>query len=413
MKNYKNLKIDELIRKGVKIPNPDSVEIGDEVETDNISGNGVVIYAGCKIYGGSTLISQNAKLGYEAPATIESCQAGPGVELKGGYFKQSIFINNNVIGAGAHIREGTIMEEDSKVAHTVGLKQTILFPFVTLGSLINFCDCFMSGGTGKKDHSEVGSSYIHFNFTPNQDKATPSIFGDVPKGVMLNQKPIFLGGQGGCVGPCRISFGTVTAAGTICRTDQLEPDHLVFERGGKGGKFPYKPGKYSNIKRIIINNIVYIANLIALIQWYKYIRYRFISEDFPQFLFEGLENKLEIGINERIKRLELFIYKIEESAEIYKSQKEPGIIFKQKKELVNNWPEIKMVMNTHGKFIGNDKLREAFLEKIDLNIKRCGKNYISVIKSLSKEESKIGTQWLQGIVDEVTTNILDMISSFK
>jgi UDP-N-acetylglucosamine/UDP-N-acetylgalactosamine diphosphorylase len=52
------------------------------------------------------------------------------------------------------------------------LKQTILFPFVTLGSLINFCDIFMSGGSDRKNHSEVGSSYIHFNYTPNQDKAT-------------------------------------------------------------------------------------------------------------------------------------------------------------------------------------------------------------------------------------------------
>ena len=76
------------------------------------------------------------------------------------------------LGYNSHVRAGTILEEAASVAHTVGLKQTILFPFVTLGSLINFCDCLMAGGTGPKDHSEVGSSYIHFNFTPNQDKAT-------------------------------------------------------------------------------------------------------------------------------------------------------------------------------------------------------------------------------------------------
>ena len=77
----------------------------------------------------------------------------------------------------------------------------------------------MSGGTDGKNHSEVGSSYIHFNYTPNQDKATPSLIGDVPAGVMLNQPPIFLGGQGGLVGPVRIGHGTVIAAGTIYRKD--------------------------------------------------------------------------------------------------------------------------------------------------------------------------------------------------
>jgi len=101
----------------------------------------------------------------------------------------------------------------------VGLKQTILFPFVTLGSLVNFCDCLMAGGTSKKDHSEVGSSYIHFNYTPEQDKATPSLIGDVPQGVMVNRPPIFLGGQGGAVGPVRIGYGTVVKAGTILRKD--------------------------------------------------------------------------------------------------------------------------------------------------------------------------------------------------
>jgi len=30
------------------------------------------------------------------------------------------------------------------------------------------------------------------------------LFGDVPRGVMLNQPPIFLGGQGGAVGPIRV-----------------------------------------------------------------------------------------------------------------------------------------------------------------------------------------------------------------
>jgi hypothetical protein len=42
----------------------------------------------------------------------------------------------------------------------------------------------------RKDHSEVGSSYIHFNYTPNQDKASASLLGDVPRGVMLREPPM-------------------------------------------------------------------------------------------------------------------------------------------------------------------------------------------------------------------------------
>ena len=207
--------VQALINKGVQIPNPHSVTVGDDIDLDRISGDGVTIHTGCKLYGPDTLILQGAVIGSEGPVTVDSCQIGSQVKLKSGYFKNTVLLKEASMGSGAHVRAGTILEEQASGAHTVGLKQTILFPFVTLGSLINFCDCLMSGGTSRKDHSEVGSSYIHFNYTPNQDKATPSLIGDVPRGVMLNQHPIFLGGQGGLVGPCRLEFGTVTAAGSI------------------------------------------------------------------------------------------------------------------------------------------------------------------------------------------------------
>ena len=194
--NSNRQKIDQLIQKGVIIPNPESVEIGSDIKIENISDDGVIIHSGCRLFGKSTLIMGQTEIGYESPVTIQDCQIGPQVMLKGGYFKESVFLEKASAGSGSHVREGCIFEEEAKIAHTVGLKQTILFPFVTLGSLINFCDCLMTGGTSRKDHSEVGSSYIHFNFTPNQDKATPSLLGDVPKGVMLDQLPIFLGGQG-------------------------------------------------------------------------------------------------------------------------------------------------------------------------------------------------------------------------
>ncbi|MEL7668838.1 MAG: UDP-N-acetylglucosamine pyrophosphorylase, partial [Actinomycetota bacterium] len=194
-------KIVRLMAKGVDIPNPLSLDIGDEVDIDRISGDGVVIHAGCRIRGAKTVISAGCALGAEGPVTLDDCWLGPRVELKGGYFKRSVFLEKANMGLGAQVREACLLEEEANGAHCVGLKQTILLPFVTLGSLINLCDCLMSGGTSRKDHSEVGSSYIHFNYTPDGDKTTPSLFGDVPRGVMLDRPPIFLGGQGGAVGP--------------------------------------------------------------------------------------------------------------------------------------------------------------------------------------------------------------------
>ncbi len=375
---YMDTEISQLLKKGVKIPNPYTVDIGDDVDTDRIS-EGVTIYSGCKIYGKSTLILRGAEIGYEAPVTIENCHIGPDAALKGGFFKQAVFLKKSSMGLGARVREGTILEEEASCAHTVGLKQTILFPFVTLGSLINFCDILMSGGTSRRNHSEVGSSYIHFNYTPNQDKATPSLLGDVSSGAMLNQPPIFLGGQGGLVGPCRLAFGTVTAAGTICRTDELQPGHLISEVGIKAN-IPFKAGRYQNSKRIIANNMVYIANLFALNAWYIHVRSQFVSEDFPQLLLDGLKEKLAMGIEERIIRLKDYCQNVG-NTDIWQPSAEKIACLRD--------------------FQGDTASRDRFLEKIHRNIAERGKNYPDVIAKLAPEDSVIGMQWLRGIAESV------------
>jgi UDP-N-acetylglucosamine/UDP-N-acetylgalactosamine diphosphorylase len=417
MRRQKESKVSQLINKGVRIDCPDSIEIGEEVDVGKISDQGVVIHAGSKIFGDTTLILRDARIGFEAPATVKNCQIGPEVELKGGFFEDAVFLANAKAGLGSHVREASIFEEQASIAHTVGTKHTILFPFVTLGSLINFCDCLMAGGTSRKNHSEVGSSYIHFNFTPNQDKVTASLIGDVPKGVMLNQPPIFLGGQGGLVGPCRLAYGTTVAAGTIVRKDELRPERLLWGGAQKEGNLTYKPGRYQNEKRLVINNIIYIANLIALGQWYRHVRSQFISEYFPETLLSGLEEKLDRAISERVNRLEALCGKIQKYLEMEtqknnaRARSSPAE--KQKLELVTRWSQLKDLLNQSRTETGDPGNRDPFLEKIRNGINKNGLDYIAVIQALPPSDGTIGTQWLQGIVDRVSTDVLSVIPSFK
>jgi UDP-N-acetylglucosamine/UDP-N-acetylgalactosamine diphosphorylase len=409
MKNESKSKIEKLIEKGAKIANPDSIEIGSEVDVDRISGDGVVIYSGCKILGRNTLILPGAKLGYEAPVTIDNCQVGPGVELNGGFFQSATFLSKSKAGLGSHVREATILEEQASIAHTVALKHTILFPFVTLGSLINFCDCLMAGGTSRKNHSEVGSSYIHFNFTPSQDKATASLIGDVPKGVMLNQKPIFLGGQGGLVGPCRLTYGITVAAGTIVRKDETRPDRLLFGRDGKGGNVPFIPGGFPNDKRIVNNNIIYIANLIALKQWYHQLRPLFVSETFPEALLRGLQEKVAKALEERVKRLEavcLKKLKIDQATKASRSSQ-------QKLELHERWPELKEAFKLQKENEGDSGVRDRFLNNVCEGISRSGKDYLGVIQGLDSAVSEMGTKWLEGIVDGIMAEAQRIVPSLS
>jgi UDP-N-acetylglucosamine/UDP-N-acetylgalactosamine diphosphorylase len=402
IKNQSSLKIKQLLDKGVSIPNPETVMIGDDVDINRISGRGTIIYSGCKILGKNTLILNDVKLGYEAPVTIENCHIGPETELKGGFFRKAVFLKKVMMGYGSHVREGTILEEEASVAHTVGLKQTILFPYVTLGSLINFCDCLMSGGTSRENHSEVGSSFVHFNYTPNQDKATPSMMGNVPQGVMMNQKPIFLGGQGGIVGPVRLAFGTITGAGTIIRKDEPRPDRMILTGIRKNINIPFSLGKHHNIKRTVLNNLVYIANLFALSSWYHHVRSEFISDDFPEELLEGLKEKLEINMKERIKRLGDLPHIINNA----------GCSDNRSEELQQNWSEIESLFGSFPNFIGEQNILNDFKTRLGRSREFKNKDYLGAIQVLNEEDSNMGSNWLQGIIDHIMIEVSHIIPSF-
>lgn len=395
-------KIKSLSIKGVKFTSPDTVEIGNDVDIRRISGDNVIIYGGCRIYGLKTWISKGCSIGKEGPVTIENCWIGPDVKIHGGYAASSVFLSKTSLGNGAHVREGCILEEESSIAHNVGLKQTILFPFVTLGSLINFCDCFMAGGTDRKNHSEVGSSYIHFNYTPNQDKATASLLGDVPSGVMLNRNPIFLGGQGGLVGPCRLNFGTVIAAGTIQRKDEIETDRLLFGGALRAGNIRHVPGRYQNINRVITNNMLYIANLVALYNWYGNVRVVFISDSFPYQLLNGLMETLELGINERMKRLKDFLDK----ALACNDESNLNIV----SAMVQNWDGVKheLYRNIDRETVPCEDRFKLFSELFNNETEKSGvSDYIYTIKNLSSHTSEAGTSWLYGIVEEFMDKTLN------
>jgi UDP-N-acetylglucosamine/UDP-N-acetylgalactosamine diphosphorylase len=333
--------------------------------------------------------------------------------LKGGYFNKSVFLEKANMGPGAQVREGCILEEEANGAQCVGIKQTILFPFVTLGSLINFCDCLMAGGTSRKDHSEVGSSYIHFNFTPDGDKTTASLIGDVPRGVMLNQPAIFLGGQGGIVGPLRMGYGNVVAANSVLRKDCTEDNKLIVGKTHSGKTIHFRPRAYPSIRHIVENNIIYIANLMALEEWYMHVRRPFFdSQEFGRLIFGGLLDKLVLAKKERMKRLQMLAEKAKTSSE---HDAETKLEAAGRNEFHEKFTEIEGLFASGIRDTVVEKYREDFLSASDKIRSEGGANYITVIQGLPTHVSGKGTLWLQRIVDtfcEKTKTIMPSLNLF-
>ncbi len=295
--------VHELGKRGVQILAPEQVFIDADVDLARISA-GAVLYPGTRLHGPRTFLSSGARVGTEGPAVLENAVLGEDATVASGYVSGAVLLRGARLGANSHVREGTILEEQASTGHAVGLKQTILLPFVTLGSLINFCDALVAGGTSRRDHSEVGSGFIHFNFTPwgaHGDKATPSLVGDVVHGVFLDQPRIFLGGSGGMVGPLQIGYGSITAAGQVVRRD-VAAGLLVLE-AAPAIEQPVRQPSQKHLRQVVDRNAAYLGELVALKAWYRHVRLAHSHASHERTVLTEAMTTLDGCIDERWSRL--------------------------------------------------------------------------------------------------------------
>ena len=146
----------DLVARGVHVIDPRQTYVDAGVLPERIHP-GVVLHPGTRLMGQRTFLGPEAEIGREGPVTAIDCVLGEGARIDGGYARDAVLLRGASAGSAAHLREGTLLEEEASTAHAVGLKHTILMCFVTVGSLVNFCDLMMSGGSSRQDHSEVGS----------------------------------------------------------------------------------------------------------------------------------------------------------------------------------------------------------------------------------------------------------------
>ena len=297
-----------LIDAGLVLPVPEAAHVEMDVQLARLAP-GAILHPGSHVSGADTVLSQGAEVGTDGPARIRNDALGRGASIASGAAEHCCLLQDASLGPNSHVRAGTLLEEGASTGHAVGLKQTILLSFVTLGSQINFCDCLMSGGTSSGDHSEVGSGFIHFNFTPfgeRGDKATASLFGDVINGVFLCHDRIFLGGSGGVVGPVHIDYGTTLAAGSVYRKDYAA-GLLVYGENTIAKSRPFDPLVVRGVGRRVERCLRYIGELRALYGWYRDVRLPFAQDGHDQLVLESGMARIREGIKERGKQINRFL----------------------------------------------------------------------------------------------------------
>jgi hypothetical protein len=147
---------------------------------------------------------------------------------------------------------------------------------------------------------------------------------------------------------------------------------------------------------------------VALMAWYTHVRRQMVSDRFPQELYDGLVDTLHLVVVERINHFTAFCEKLKASKTRYQQQtgdRAAASLIRQKEELYNNRNQAGDLICNYLDRIGENR-ESAFSAVIDKHIHQSGPKYITIIKSLKAEESRIGTAWLQRIVDDITAQIL-------
>lgn len=296
-----------LAARGVDVWGPERVYVAPDVPLDNIEPGASLINA--TLSGPETHVGRGSRIGVSGLARVENCQIGRDVELGAGSYQNATLLDSVRVRGFAEIREGTLLEEQVDVAHSVAFKNTVLTATVVTGSLINYCDLFMSGGTSRKDHSEVGSGAVHFNFDPRGDKWS-SMIGDAT-GVLLKSAPIFVGGNSGLVGPVAVGFGAVVAAGSIVRRN-VGPNCIHVEAMRSQVAQPFDPERYSMLGGKFIQTARLVGALRALDAWYAQVRLAFAA-DYQKPLYHAARRQIERHIAERALRLRRVIGKLDRS----------------------------------------------------------------------------------------------------
>jgi hypothetical protein len=124
-------------------------------------------------------------------------------------------------------------------------------------------------------------------------------------------------------------------------------------------------------------------------------------------LLDGLQDKLQMAVDERIVRLSELIHKlVEQEPEGEENSSESSSVQKGHA----NWlPELESFLSENRNRVGDHDLRDRFIDAIDKGVDQNGKQDLKVISGLNPKASEIGTRWLQGIVNEVADGAFQII----
>jgi len=186
----------------------------------------------------------------------------------------------------------------------------------------------------------------------------------------------------------------------------------------RGGRKPasvtdFHPGLYGDIRRRVANNVLYLANLLALRQWYLHVRRSFPGDpEMGEALWKGAMEIVDAALTERLTRFKALADKMGKSIELgerFLPEEGRANILRQQREFRERWPELETCLTDRREEKAGRRERDGFLAKLTVVREAQGNDYIRVIRSLDPDVSVLGTRWLQQAVDSVAEPSLSCV----
>ena len=419
-----------LIGRGVVIPSPEHLFIAQDVPLEAIAP-GVVLHPFTRLSGGGTRLDAGAVIGASGPATLENAWVGKGAVvgrqgavtlrdttvgagaiLGAGIAENSVFLGREgdapdfTTGAGFRTRKGTLYEEGANSAQFTDTKMTILLPWVTLGSNLNWCYLLVAGGTGPQmgAFTEIGSGAIHFNFTPRGDKATGSLLGNVCDGVFLRTPRLFIGGNVSLIGPIVAAPGAMTPAGGR-HAGQLSPGmNAPLTPPAADALEAFDPEVYGGILPVYQSQVRMIGELSALVAWYEHIRLRLAGTDASRAaLYQRGLDMVWMNLRERIHQMSEFAARVEHSVVRLERTRPADARIAQQRALVKRWPELAALLAERaGQATPPPPELIRALEQVASQ--DTGAAYTLMIRALPEEAVRKGRDWLRRVAGTVAAD---------
>ncbi len=206
----RKLTVARLVRRGVRVIDPDAVYVGPNVQI----GKGSVLLPGT-ILRGTTVIGERCTIG---PNTmIRDCTVGDSVTVNASQLNESTVENNCTVGPFAYIRPNCHIGSNVKIGDFVEVKNS------SIGDDTKISHLTYVGDSDVGRHVNFGCGTVTVNYDGHTKSRT--VIGD----------DAFIGCNTNLVAPVKVGSGAYTAAGSTI-TDDVPADSLGIARSSQVNK---------------------------------------------------------------------------------------------------------------------------------------------------------------------------------